>query len=176
MDALGQGRQDRPPSDDLPEPDDSGWRARNLLGELQLIHYRLLAALTHFAVADGGSVEQGWLTTFGSAAHTGLVALAHPGRQRPPTTRSLAYRGLNVVPFSSQAGGRPSRSSAIASDEGDEADEHDNADEQQDQEGATATSLVLELAETYREAVADAFVRRGTSSSGDNGVEQDGRI
>lgn len=61
--------------DDLPEADDPGWSTRNVLGHLQLLHHRLLAALTDLAVAEGDTVAKGWLSTFNHQLTADEIAL-----------------------------------------------------------------------------------------------------
>lgn len=147
--------------DRLPEPDDSGWGAHNLLGELQLIHYRLLAALTDFAVADGGDIEQGWLSTFGQRLTPDEVALLTRVVNAP--RRVAAWLSPDRTPLRPRAQQLIDSSGTDANtpEAGDSIGQHGATDEQEE---AAPTKVVLELAGAYHEAVAD-LVRRGTADA-----------
>jgi hypothetical protein len=148
--------------DDLPDADDPGWGTRNLLGELQLLHYRLLAALTDVAVADGDGVEQGWLRTFAQWLTPDEVAVL--------TRVVSAPRRLAILLAADRTSFRPragqavdgSGESAITSAAADAAGRNRTAE---DHDIADPLSALWELAEAYREAVAD-LVQRATSGGG----------
>jgi hypothetical protein len=141
---------------DLPEIDDPGWGNRSALGRLQLLHHHLLAALTDLAVAGGDPVEEGWLNAFGHLLTPDEAALL--------TRAASAPRRLVMLLDDDRTTVRPRPLQAF---DGDDAAinslESDNTTSHgitaHDETAGAPANAVLEIADAYREAVADLFRR-----------------
>ncbi len=135
--------------DDLPDIDDAGWGVHNLLGELQLLHHRLLAALTDLAVTgDVNGVEEGWLNTFGQQLSPDEIAMLTRVASAPRRLTTL----FAAKPLSAAYGSAGSDSNE-ANAEGENVSRPDRKGER------ALASAALAIVEAYREVV-NGFVER----------------
>jgi hypothetical protein len=138
--------------DDLPEADDPGWRSRTAVGRLQLLHHRVLAALTDLAVAEGDTVAEGWLKTFANRLtpdESVLLTRAASAPRRLATLfagyRTTVDRAQNATDTPGATAGAPCPEDPTA----DDAARDDTAD--------MPPNPILEIAEEYRDLVAELF-------------------
>ena len=144
--------------DDLPEVDDSGWRSHTALGRLQLLHHHLLAALTDRAVADGDTVAEGWLRTFGHRLAQDEVALLTRAASAPRRLATLFSEDLRTVQRRPHNAENCGATSAFPEVDNATAEESECDDEiAPDNTVDVMSNPIMEIAEKYRDVVAELF-------------------